>query len=1046
MYIADLHIHSRFSRATSRDCDAPHLDLWARYKGITLIGTGDFTHPAWRKELSECLVPAEEGLYTLHPSFCLPGGPENSPTPRFVVSGEISTIYKKNGRTRKVHHLLLLPGLEDAQRLSQKLEAIGNLHSDGRPILGLDSRDLLEIVLETCPKAVYIPAHIWTPHFSLFGAFSGFQTLEECYEDLAPYVKAVETGLSSDPPMNWRVSALDGMTLVSHSDAHSPQRLGREADILDGELSYSGLAKAIQTGEGFLGTLEFFPEEGKYHLDGHRNCHICLEPSQTLSYGGLCPVCGKKLTIGVEHRVEELADRPAGFRPENARPFESLMPLPELIASAIGMSPASKRVQEGYFRLLRKLGPEFSILRELPLDIITKSAGELVAEGIRRMRAGEVHRNPGYDGEYGVISVFTPEERERFAGQTSLFGLLPPKRKKEPATVKKTPAPKQEELSPFPASGGLNEEQQKAVESESPVTAVIAGPGTGKTRTLIARIAHLLESGQAKPGEITAVTFTRQAASELRARLEKELGGKKAVRGLTVGTFHAICLSLLDKKPLVSRETALKTASQILQQAGSKEKPGDLLKEVSDWKNRGCREENGLYETYCQSLKDQGLRDLDDLLLDALELTPHSCRKFTHLLVDEFQDMNPLQHRLVRHWSQYSKSLFVIGDADQSIYGFRGADAGCFAALTQAFPQAKILHLSQNYRSAPEILQAAVHVISHNPGETRVLSPHAPGGIPVRAVCLSSPLEEGIWIAREIRRLTGGLDMLEAQSMGGAREPALPFSDIAVLCRTRHQLDSLEKILNRQDIPCIVYGRGQLLEKDEVQGALAFYRFLLNPRDTAALQDCLRLVWNCPAHLCERAAKLFSQEELPSEERLQQEAEDSGFLSLWLEEYRQESAHRKDTPRKLLDGWRERHGDSDAMEQLCRTAVYYDSMEEMLEALSLGEDVDIRRGKKKYHGGGVHLMTLHAAKGLEFPAVLLAGVQKKTLPLERADESINLEEERRLFFVGMTRAREELILTCGGEPSVFLSELPGQVIRETPKIRPKAAPQQLRLF
>lgn len=324
MYIADLHIHSRFSRATSKEGDAPHLDLWARYKGIGVVGTGDFTHPAWRQELGEMLVPAEEGFYTLRPELRLEGAPANAPDPRFVITGEISTIYKKNGRTRKVHHVILLPSLEAAESLSQKLEAIGNLHSDGRPILGLDSRDLLEIVLETCPEAVYIPAHIWTPHFSLFGAFSGFDTIEECYEDLTPYVHALETGLSSDPPMNWQVSALDGLTLVSHSDAHSPQKLGREADVIDTELSYPAMARAIQTGEGFAGTLEFFPEEGKYHLDGHRNCRLCLEPSQALELGGRCPVCGKKLTIGVQHRVEELADRPAGFRPANAKPFESL--------------------------------------------------------------------------------------------------------------------------------------------------------------------------------------------------------------------------------------------------------------------------------------------------------------------------------------------------------------------------------------------------------------------------------------------------------------------------------------------------------------------------------------------------------------------------------------------------------------------------------------------------------------------------------------------------------------------------------------------------
>ena len=304
MYLADLHIHSKYSRATSRDCDLIHLDQSARRKGIGLIGTGDFTHPAWRAELKEFLTPAEEGLYTLREDARLPSETGEATAPRFVVSGEISSIYKKNGKTRKVHNLILLPGIEAADALAAKLEAIGNIHSDGRPILGLDSRDLLEITLEACPKAVFIPAHIWTPHFSLFGAFSGFDTIEECFEDLTPYVHAVETGLSSDPPMNWMVSALDRFTLVSNSDAHSPSKLGREANRIEAGLSFGELSRAIQTGEGFGGTIEFFPEEGKYHLDGHRSCGLCLTPTETEGCGGKCPVCGKK----IRPRLGELTD------------------------------------------------------------------------------------------------------------------------------------------------------------------------------------------------------------------------------------------------------------------------------------------------------------------------------------------------------------------------------------------------------------------------------------------------------------------------------------------------------------------------------------------------------------------------------------------------------------------------------------------------------------------------------------------------------------------------------------------------------------------
>ena len=408
MYIADLHIHSRFSRATSKDGDLPHLDWWARRKGIGLVGTGDFTHPAWREELKEQLEPAGEGVYTLKAEYRLPDA-QPGDAPRFVVTGEISSIYKRHGKTRKVHNVIVLPSLEAADELSARLEAIGNIRSDGRPILGLDSRDLLELTLDTCPDAEFIPAHIWTPHFSMFGAFSDFNTIEECFDDLTPHIHAVETGLSSDPPMNWRVSQLDGLTLVSHSDAHSPAKLGREANLMDTPLTYPGMVRAIRTGEGFLRTIEFFPEEGKYHLDGHRNCGVCLTPAETQARGGLCPVCGRKLTVGVEHRVEELADRPVGFHPEGARPFESLAPLPEVLAACTGVSATCKRTVTLYERMLSELGTEFYILREAPDTDIERIAGPCIAEGIRRLRAGKVERSPGYDGAYGKIQLLLSE-------------------------------------------------------------------------------------------------------------------------------------------------------------------------------------------------------------------------------------------------------------------------------------------------------------------------------------------------------------------------------------------------------------------------------------------------------------------------------------------------------------------------------------------------------------------------------------------------------------------------------------------------------------
>ena len=405
--IADLHIHSRFSMATSKEGTPENLDFWARKKGISLIGTGDFTHPVWREELKERLVSEGNGLYRLRDAYVkeesrkFPG--EGT---RFVVSGEISSIYKKNGKTRKVHNVILLPSLEAADAMAQRLEKIGNIHSDGRPILGLDSHDLLEMMLDVCPEGILIPAHIWTPHFSVLGAKSGFDSVEECFEELTPYVHALETGLSSDPAMNWRISKLDRYQLVSNSDAHSPSKLGREANLLDIDCSYEGLYRAIQTGEGLEGTVEFFPEEGKYHFDGHRKCGVSLSPVEAERMGGICPVCGKKLTMGVDHRVEQLADRAEGFVKKDGKKYESLVPLPEVISACMGYSTASKKVQGCFEQMIQTLGTEFDILRNVPSEDIKSCAGERIAEGIENVRTGKVKRIPGYDGEYGKIQLF----------------------------------------------------------------------------------------------------------------------------------------------------------------------------------------------------------------------------------------------------------------------------------------------------------------------------------------------------------------------------------------------------------------------------------------------------------------------------------------------------------------------------------------------------------------------------------------------------------------------------------------------------------------
>ena len=875
MYIGDLHIHSRYSRATSKDCTPEHLDLWARKKGIHIVGTGDFTHPAWREELEEKLEPAEDGLYVLKDEYRIKD--EETPgevVPRFVITGEISSIYKKNGKVRKVHSLILLPGLEDAERISAKLEQIGNIHSDGRPILGVDCHDLLEIILELSPQAVYVPAHIWTPHFSLFGAFSGFDTVEECFEDLTPYIHAMETGLSSDPPMNWRVSALDRYQLISNSDAHSPAKLGREANLFDIPLSYEGLSRAIQTGEGLYGTIEFFPEEGKYHMDGHRKCNLCLTPSDTLKYNGICPVCGRKITIGVSHRVEELSDREEGYIRENAKPFESLVPLPEVIGASSGHSAASVKVQREYQKMLSELGPEFEILRNLPLEDIRRVSGTRVAEGIGRLRRGQVERIPGFDGEYGVIKLFSAEELNNTEGQMSFFeflGTQESEKGKIENAGKKTGkadgkiAGAQEERQQIIAdqknttgrqnmSARLNPEQEYAVRCTSPHIAVKAGPGTGKTKTLVSRLRYLLEYRKVRPAEITAVTFTNQAAGEMRERIEKETGKKQAGRTMQTGTFHAICLNFLKEQgeefALMGEVQQRVLAEEVISHTGVNAKPGRFLEQVSRRKSgidmtlAGDSSGTAIsddpawqqaFRIYEERKKELHLFDFDDLLLRTAEriesgqVTEGWEKRFRYLLVDEFQDINPAQLKLVQLWSQAGRELFVIGDPDQSIYGFRGADSACFERLGQEYDDLEIISLKENYRSAPQILKAALAVISAAEAgekeEREMLHPNCPDGAPVRLVRAGSPMGEAIFIAKEINRMAGGMGMIEAHQTAWEHpeKKIRSFDEIAVLCRTHPQAELVEKCLRTESIPYVIAGREDYLNEESVQNSICFF-------------------------------------------------------------------------------------------------------------------------------------------------------------------------------------------------------------------------------
>ncbi len=1108
MFIADFHIHSKYSRATSRECIPEILELWARRKGLDLIGTGDFTHPAWREELKEKLIPSEEGLYTLKDDFRREDNVAGiNFKPRFIVSGEISSIYKKNGKVRKIHNLILLPSLEDAGALSRRLEAIGNLHSDGRPILGLDSRDLLEITLDVCKDAIFIPAHIWTPHFSLFGAYSGFDDIQECFEDLTGYIHALETGLSSDPPMNWRLSALDSLSLVSNSDAHSPANLAREANLFDTVLSYPHISRALQNRDTkeLFGTIEFFPEEGKYHYDGHRNCKVCLKPTDTEAASGICPVCGGRITVGVLHRVEALSDRNEGFVSSAAKHFESLIPLREVIAASTGLTAASMKVKEKYDGLIHNLGPELFILREAQLHDIELKAGPLVAEGIRRLRSGKVEVLPGYDGEYGKIKILDKGEIDLLCGQLCFFDEKKSNartardvRNQKNPTYKASAAPgltdtrlqeKDTDTTqgvPLDAFYGLNREQWEAVSAASdPVIAVIAGPGTGKTRTLVSRIAYLEQCG-VHPSQITAVTFTNRAANEMRTRLTKHFGDKWAVEAMTIGTFHSICLQILSGQngktniTVIDEYNALSIVEDILKSLHLKDSPRDILRGISLLKS-GAQPTGektdvppGVYGLYCAQLERYGVLDYDDILLNVLRLLEDRNTEsmenkilrnsFSHLLVDEFQDINAIQYRLIKEWGKNSAGIFVIGDPDQSIYGFRGSDSRCFERFFEDFPHLRQVRLTQNYRSTPEIIRCAQSVISKENagGYARSLEAKRESGVKVRLLEADGEFSEALFVVKEINRMVGGIDMLDAHTspaLSGKRASGhvRGFSDIAVLYRTNRQAKILEQCLLKEGIPYVVAGWDEFLSDREVRKTVAFFRFLLNPADLVSLSLCLKALDVCHAGLVQKILESYAVSE-KNVASLLEVAE--GLLSTsapdnprkFLELFRKyEPLVRKEKPQKLIESWMNDNGLKDirCLELLFNMAVLHEGMPSFLQNLLLGRESDVvRSGRRSYSPDAVSLMTLHGAKGLEFSVVFLCGVKDGFIPLKNRGGDCNSGEERRLFYVGMTRAQDELILLTSRARSPFLADISEDYLATGNAFVRRKAPefQQLSLF
>jgi DNA helicase-2/ATP-dependent DNA helicase PcrA len=1031
-FYADLHIHSKYSRATSRDLDFHHLVLWAKKKGVTVVGTGDFTHPAWMAAIREELVPAEPGLFRLRDDLEAAVAAELGPCAaaaapvRFLLEVEISTIYKQGDKVRKVHHLLYAPDLASADRMVARLARIGNLASDGRPILGLHSRDLLEICLSGGDGCYLIPAHIWTPWFSVFGSKSGFDAFDECYGDLSPHIFAVETGLSSDPPMNWRLSMLDRFRLVSNSDAHSPGNLGREACRFDCALDYFAIRNALATGAGYGGTIEFYPEEGKYHMDGHRACGFRCEPAESRRLGNRCPVCGAPLTIGVLSRVLELADRTGEKPPPTAAPFRSLVPLPEVLGELARTGPKSKTVQGSYEQLIARLGPELAILGDAPLDEIGRIATPLLVEAVRRMRAGEVIREGGYDGEYGTIRLFKPDELESGKSISLLFELpaaeVPvPKTKKQrgrpeaemtesppDGRVEEAEAAGAAETSTTPMLAGLDPDQRVAAETVDGPLLIVAGPGTGKTRTLTHRIAHLIADHGIAPEACLAITFTRRAAGEMRERLAALLPDGRGPR-VPVMTFHALGLAILrEQEDRLGLGAPLRVAGESEALAVARETLGVSALEAS----RLLADRAARPEAYERALHARGLVDFDDLialpvglLATQADLAAYYRARWPHLSVDEYQDVDAQQYQLVRLLATGAASLCVIGDPDQAIYGFRGTDVRFFRQFQSDYPAARVVSLTRNYRSTRTIVDAALQAVAPTTlVRDRVLRARTGGASRVILRECATERAEAEFVVETIERLVGGtsLTSFDTGRVSSAAGSACAFNDFAVLYRTDAQTPPLVEALARSGIPFQKRAHTPLAGHPTVQTLLARLKTL--PPD-APLADRLATV-----------STQLAREEKPDPDL-----------------------------RAITDALRPLAG------------KHGTSLDAFLSELALGVDVDLHDPRAER----VSLLTLHAAKGLEFHVVFIVGCEDGLLPhrfsFDEA-ETVDLAEERRLFFVGLTRAREQLYLTHArhrhwrGElrdrsPSPFLRAIREALLERQKEAAPAVPrPWQLELF
>ncbi len=1056
----DLHIHSPFAQGSSRELQLEQLALAAKRKGLHVIGAGDWTHPGRWSELRSKLMPAEDGLFRLRSDLeltlnkQLPPALTEQPL-RFLLSTEVSTVYEQEHQVRKIHHLLFAPDFARAQRIRQSLERHGDLTLDGRPTLSLNSRDLLEITLESSPRCHLIPAHIWSPWNGLFGSTYGFETLDKCYQDLSEYIFALETGLSSIPSMSRQWSALDRLSLVSFSNTHAPSHLGREATAFNTSLQYDAFFDALQQQDA-LKTIEYFPEKGRYHLDGHRSCDIRCTPAQSRAHQMRCPVCHKPFTVGVLHRINQLKDRnQEDLSKDSHNQYQQLIALPEILSEVLEASTTSKRLRRHYHDLLERFGSELDILQKIPLEDIQHSQIPLLSEAIQRVRAGHLQITPGYDGEYGKVQIFredeskattlslfswsnapeveealsasshtdTPESQDGVTAlpghqlhlfptppppteeviqtktpeistpgkqppllpkaeiqasaqesqlsltsffekatqaqekqseatptfpkltqkQTALAPQLVPPPQAEDKTKKTPPLPSilpkptpQTTHFPLPASqpspkatkippakqllAGLNTEQRAAVLHQGSPILIAAGPGTGKTKTLVHRLAYQLATRRVMPQHAVFLTFSQEAASEVQELLLRVIG--PVARRIFIGTFQRFCLRLLQDyrrsilagsqspeestippplpESLLGAFESLALLEDLALAQCVDSSPRTLryhLDRIS-WAKQNLHSPDDvarehphlnqdfvhLFRSYQEHLNRQQRYDLDDLLFETVrhlrestELCQQLQLQFRSFFIDEYQELNEAQYRLLRFIVSKFADLSVAGDPDQSVYSFRGANRHYFYQFERDFSlpdkQATRTAMWRNYRSPETVLEASYQLIckQHDPQRVQTLATQTgPLFIP-----LSTFADEEV----EAQAITAQIADFVTQSgiappdahegLSDKAESPRPapletlrseehtykvtgYRDIAILYRSSQQLPPLEQALSRAGIPYHLTWSGTMTSHSDIQLLLGFMRCTLHDQSPQFALSLVLQYWpglTKPLHL-----------------------------------------------------------------------------------------------------------------------------------------------------------------------------------------------------